>query len=80
MTRSLTVIGHSSRPLGGIVYAYHQNCYEAHERIKRREREGESERFRREFRAQRQKRRRADLGLDLLIAYSRRIAGQELDT
>ena len=62
------------------MYAYHQNCYEAHERIKKRERDAESERLKRECRGRRQKRRRADLGLDLLIAYSRRIAGQELDT
>jgi len=62
------------------VYAYHQNCYEAHERIKKREREAESERLKRQCRGQRQKRRRTDLGLDLVIAYSRRIAGQELDT
>jgi hypothetical protein len=60
------------------VYAYHQNCYEAHERIKRREREAESERIRRGIRAQRQKRRRAAL-LDLLIA-RRRSTGLELDT
>jgi hypothetical protein len=57
------------------VYAYHQNCYEAHERIKRREREAESER---KVRSQRQKRRRvAPLGL--LIA-RRRATGLELDT
>jgi len=55
------------------VYAYHQHCYEAHERIKRREREAESERIGRQCRAQRQKRRRA-----VLIAYTRR-AGLELD-
>ena len=62
------------------MYAYHQNCYEAHERIKRREREAESERIRRGIRAQRQKRRRADLaGLGLLIA-RRRATGLELDT
>jgi len=63
------------------VYAYHQNCYEAHERTKRREREGESERIGREIRAQRRKRRRADLaGLGLLIAHARRVVGLELDT
>ena len=61
------------------MYAYHQNCYEAHERIKKREREAESERLKRECRAQRQKRRRAG-ALDLLIAYTRRAAGLELDT
>ena len=63
------------------MYAYHQNCYEAHERIKRREREGESERIGREIRAQRRKRRRADLAVwGLLIAQARRVAGLELDT
>ncbi|MEN3311231.1 MAG: hypothetical protein V7645_560 [Actinomycetota bacterium] len=61
------------------MYAYHQNCYEAHERIRQREREAESERLRRQSRAQRQKRRRA-APLDLLIAYTRRAAGLELDT
>ena len=46
-----------------------------------REREAESERLRREFRAQRPKRRRAELpGLSLLIAHARRAAGLELDT
>ncbi len=63
------------------MYASHQHCYEARERIRRREREAESERLKRECRAQRQKRRRADLAaLDLLIAYTRRAAGLELDT
>ena len=57
------------------MYAYHQNCYEAHERIKRREREAESER---KVRSQRQKRRRA-APLGLLIA-RRRATGLELDT
>jgi hypothetical protein len=61
------------------VYAYHQNCYEAHERIRQREREAESERLKRESGARRQKRRRA-APLDLLIAYTRRVAGLELDT
>jgi hypothetical protein len=62
------------------VYAYHQHCYEARERIKRREREAESERLSRESRAQGQKRRRADLAaLDLLIAYTRRATGLKLD-
>jgi len=59
------------------VYAYHQHCYEAHERIKQREREAESERLRRQSRAQRQKRRAGVL--EALIAYSRRAAGLELD-
>jgi hypothetical protein len=63
------------------VYAYHQHLCEARERIKRREREAESERLRRELRAQRHKRRRADLSaLGLLIAHARRAAGLELDT
>jgi hypothetical protein len=77
--RSLTVIGHSSRPLGGIVYAYHQHCYEARDRTRKRRREAESERLRRECRARGQKRRRA-APLDLLIAYTRRATGLELDT
>ena len=59
------------------MYGYHQHCYEAHERIKRREREAESERRRRQSRAQRQKRRAGVL--EALIAYSRRAAGLELD-
>jgi len=63
------------------VYAYHQHCYEARERIKRREREAESERLKRECRAQSRKRKRADLAaLGLLIAYTRRARGLELDT
>jgi len=63
------------------VYAYHQHCYEARERLKQREREAESERLRRELRAKRPKRRRADLAaLGLLIAHARRAAGLELDT
>jgi hypothetical protein len=63
------------------VYAYHQHCYEARERITRREREAESERLKRESRAQGKKRKRADLAaLDLLLAYTRRAAGLELDT
>lgn len=62
------------------MYAYHQHCYEARERLKQREREAESERLRRELRAQRQ-RRRADLaGLGLLISHARRLAGLELDS
>jgi hypothetical protein len=78
---SLTVIGHSSRQLGGIVYPYHQHCYEVRERKRQREREAESERLKRDFRAQGRKRRRADLAaLDLLIAYTRRAAGLKLDT
>jgi hypothetical protein len=81
LNRSLNVIGHSSRPLGGILYAYHQHCYEARERLKQREREAESERLRREFGAQRQKRRRADLpALGLLIAHARRAVGLELES
>ena len=59
------------------MYAYHQHCYEAHERIKQREREAESERLRRQSRAQRQKCRAGVL--ELLIAYSRRAVGLELD-
>ena len=63
------------------MYAYHQNCYEAHERTRRREREAESERIGREIRAQRRKRRRADPALwGMLIAQARRVAGLELDT
>ena len=63
------------------MYGYHQHCYEAHERIKQREREAESERLRRESRAQRRKRQRADLAaLGLLIAHARRAAGLELET
>ncbi len=63
------------------MYAYHQHCYEARERLKQREREAESERLRRELRAKRPKRRRADLAaLGLLIAHARRAAGLELDT
>ena len=63
------------------MYAYHQHCYEAREHLKQREREAKSERLRREFRAQRPKRRRAELpGLSLLIAHARRAAGLELDT
>jgi len=58
------------------VYAYHQNCYEARERIRKREREAESERLKRESRAQCLKRRRGHL----LIAYTRRATGLELDT
>ena len=62
------------------MYAYHQHCYEARERLKQREREAESERLRRELRAQRQG-RRADLaGLGLLISHARRLAGLELDS
>ncbi len=63
------------------MYAYHQHCYEARERLKQREREAESERLRRELRAKRPKRRRADLAaLGLLIAHARRAAGLELET
>ena len=54
------------------MYAYHQNCYEAHERIKRREREGESERIGREIRAQRRKRRPGSLRLRKKVLRSRR--------
>ncbi len=61
------------------MYAYHQHCYEARERIKRREREAESERLSRECRAQRRNRRRA-APVGLLIAYTRRATGLELDT
>jgi hypothetical protein len=39
------------------VYAYQQYCYEAHERIKRREREAEAERQIRQCRAHRRWRR-----------------------
>jgi hypothetical protein len=63
------------------VYAYHQHCCEARERRRKREREAESERLKRECRAQGRKRKRADLAaLDLLLAYTRRAAGLELDT
>jgi hypothetical protein len=47
--------------------------------MKRREREAESERLSRECRAQRRNRRRA-APLGLLIAYTRRATGLELET
>ena len=62
------------------MYGYHQHCYEARERAKQRLREAESERFRRELRQYRQ-RRRADLArLSLLLAHARRTAGSELES
>jgi hypothetical protein len=63
------------------VNAYHQYCYEARERTKRREREAQNERTMRETRAHRQRRRRAQLAaaLDLLMPARRRAAELELD-
>ena len=61
------------------MYAYHQYCYEARERMRQREREAESERLSGECRTQRRNRRRA-APLGLLIAYTRRATGLELET
>jgi len=62
------------------VYAYHQYCYEVRERKRQREREAESERFKRECRAQRQRRWHPVLAvMDLLNGRTRRAAGLELD-
>ena len=60
------------------MYAYHQHCYEARERMKQREREAQSERILRQSRARR--RRRARLAaLHLLIAARRSAAGLRLE-
>jgi hypothetical protein len=72
------VIGHSLRQLGGIVYAYHQYCYEARERMKQREREAQSERIMRQSRARRRRRVRL-AALHLLIAARRSAASQRLE-
>ena len=62
------------------MYGYHQHCYEARERAKQRRREAESERFRRELRSYRQRRRADQARLSLLLAHARRAAGLELDS
>jgi hypothetical protein len=56
------------------VYNYYQNIYEAHERIKQREREAQAERTWRQARARRQRRRRAQLAraLEQLIPARKR--------
>jgi hypothetical protein len=59
------------------VYAYHQSCYEARERIAQRRREADAERIiRRQARARRQRRRRAQLAeaLEQLIGAGRQAA------
>lgn len=58
------------------MYDYHQRSYEAHERIKQREREAQAERIIRQARAHRPRRQRAQLAraIELLIPARQRAA------
>jgi hypothetical protein len=56
------------------VYAYHQYCYEARERMRQREREAQSERVMRQSRARRRGRARM-AALQLLLGARRRAVG-----
>jgi hypothetical protein len=61
------------------MYEYHQNCYEARERMKQREREAQSERLMRQSRARRRRRRARLAALDLLLSAGRRAAALKLN-
>ena len=56
------------------MYAYHQYCYEARERMRQREREAQSERVMRQSRARRRRRARL-VALQLLLGARRRVVG-----